>query len=69
MSSSGGRRKFTAYETELIKNATINLHERATRKMVIRAIKRDKDCREYGIISKYTPQQLREKFKNIKKHG
>ena len=65
-----GPRVFTSRETSIIGHATRSLKNNATKKEIILKLKGDEDALAYNLVpgERFTEQQLRDKFKSIRRY-
>ena len=61
------RKTFSEADFQAIQEATSHLPPSSITKDIIHAIGESEDCQYYQILKKYTRQQLRDKFRNIKR--
>ena len=64
------QRLFSSRETSIIRNATRGLKDSATRDEIASKLKQDKECIAYDLVpgERFTAQQLRDKFKSIRRN-
>ena len=65
-----GPRVFTSRETSIIRNATRSLKDNATKEEIILKLKGNEDALAYNLVpgERFTEQQLRDKFKSIRRN-
>ena len=65
-----GQRLFTSRETEIIRKATERLKNSATKKQIVSKLKGDEEAVAYDLVpgDRFSEQQLRDKFKAIRRN-